>query len=339
MKVHGALLWALLLSAAGLLAPVNAAQSGAGSRGPAAPRFEKVSDHACFLDSKGEAPNVTAIVSREGTLLINPPSEPALQAAMDALKKLNPGPVRWVVNTDYLLERSGGSGLLAAKGAALLSSYEFRQLASRFAPAETGPAKAAAQKSGDAEGSHKDSSPHIIFSRQLRLYPDNLEVRIIAVQHKARTGGDIVVFVPSEKVLITGEFFESGNLPRIDPDTGGSASGWIDGLKQVIDAVPLLKSAMPAPKPDPNKPPPEEKSLEEQVTVIPGHGSRSNLQEMKDLLEAAVKLRSELTKAAGAGRSRESILNSGALGPARSLGNFESFANQLFDEVAARKTR
>jgi hypothetical protein len=129
--------------------------------------------------------------------------------------------------------------------------------------------------------------------------------------------------------------------PTIIDQTGGegSALGWIDGLKQAIDTVPLLKSAMPPPKPDPGKPPPEEKTLEELVTVIPGRGQRSNLQGMKDLLEAALKLRSELARAIGAGRSCESILSSSALGPVRSLGNFESFAAQLFDDLAAQRAK
>jgi hypothetical protein len=72
---------------------------------------------------------------------------------------------------------------------------------------------------------------------------------------------------------------------------------------------------------------------------IGGAGHRSNLQEMKDLLEAALKLRSELARAIGAGRSRESTLSSSALSSVRSLGNFESFAAQLFDDLAAQRAK
>ncbi len=298
----------------------------------AALRFEKVSDHVYFLQARDEGVNSAAILSSEGFLVINPPGEPGLQPVLDALRQIAARPVRWVVSTDYLLERVGGGTILQGRGAALIASRELSDLSSLSPPAIQ------ADK-GAAEDTPADVGPRLVFTRQMRLFPDNLEIRIIAVQQGARTGGDVVVFVPTEKVLITGRMFASESFPQIDEDAGGRASGWIDGLKQVIDVVPLLKSAMPPPKPDPNKPPPEEKTLEEQVTVIPGQGPRANLQEMKDLLEAASKLRSEITRAIGAGRSRESTLNFSALGPARSLDNFEPFAGMLFDEIAAKKVK
>ncbi len=319
--------------------PVSLQVPGKARAATAALRFEKVSDHVYFLQAKEEGTNSAAILSSEGFLMVNPPAEPPLQSVLEALRKIAPRPVRWVVSTDYLQERNGGGTALLGRGAALLASKELRDLLSG-APAQDAKELPADQvaKSG-TEDARPDTGPRITFTRQMHLFPDNLEIRIIAVQHRARTSGDVLVFVPAEKVLITGDFFISGTFPQVDNTGGGSALGWIDGLKQAIDAVPLLKSAMPQPKPDPSKPPPEEKTLEEQITVIPGQGPRSNLQEMKDLQEAALKLRSELSKAIGAGRSRESILTSSALGPARSLGNFESFSAALYDELSAQKAK
>ena len=329
--------------AAGPSGPASAQasrQAASINKAAGARRFEKMSDHVYFLESKGDSANVTAVSAQEGFLLINPPAEPELQPVLEAVRRIGARPVRWVLDTDYLLERNGGGTTLLGQGAALLASKELRQLASPT-PAKDAKETPADQpgKSPAAEESRADPGPRIFFTRQMRLFPDNLEIRIIAIQHKARTAGDIVVFVPAEKVLITGDLFESGSFPEVDSDAGGTALGWIDGLKQAIDTVPLLKSAVPPPKPDPRKPPPEEKTLEEQVTVIPGRGPRSNLQEMKDLMESALKLRSEMSKAVGAGRSRESLLNASALGAARSLANFESFANRLFDELSAQKAK
>ncbi len=299
-------------------------------------RFEKVSDHVYFLQPKGEGANSSAVLFSDGFLLINPPGEALLQPVLDALKKIAPRPVRWVVNTDYVQERTGGATTLVARGAAQFASKELHDLFSSVQ--DQGGKEAPAGSSGKTASD--DSGPQLIFTRQMRLFPDNLEIRLIAVQHKARTSGDVLVFVPAEKVLVTGDLFVSGTFPQIDSEVGGgSALGWIDGLKQAIDSVPLLKSAMPPPKPDPTKPPPEEKTLEEQVTVIPGQGPKSNLQEMKDLLEAAVKVRSEAARAVNAGRGRDSVLNSPSLAPARALTNFDTFTATLFDELAAQKTK
>ncbi len=331
--------WSTQICSLGELAAASANPDFCAGGPAAALRFEKASDHVYFLQPKDERANVVAVLSAEGFLLINPPSEQDIQPVLEALKRISARPVRWVVNTDYLQDRAGGGNTLLGQGAALLASKELRQLAAAARANSVEETPAGQQgKSAVGEESRGDAGPRITFTRQMHLFPDSLEIRIIAVPHKARTAGDILVFIPAEKVLITGELFVKGSFPQIEPVAGGgSALGWIDGLKQAIDTVPLLKSAMPTPKPDPNKPPPEEKTLEEQVTVIPGHGPRSNLQEMKDLLEAAAKLRAEVSKAVGAGRGRESTLNSSALGAARSLGNFESFSALLFDELAARK--
>jgi hypothetical protein len=104
-------------------------------------------------------------------------------------------------------------------------------------------------------------------------------------------------------------------------------------MKQVIDAVPLLKPAIP---PKVEVKPGEEKTLEESVIVISARGPRSNLQEMKDLLDAAHKLRGEVAKAVSAGRDIESFLASPVLVPFRDYENLDPFARQLFDELSKK---
>ena len=165
------------------------------------------------------------------------------------------------------------------------------------------------------------------------------------------------MWLQSEKVLHVGDLFVPGSYPAIDTSEGqGSAIGWLEAMRQVIESVPVLKSAMPQPKAPPSKLPPpkappsktppsktpqdpteaalEEKTLEEQVIVIPGHGPVSNLQEMKDLFETSRKLRLEAGRAAAARRSRDGFLASPGLAPFRVYENFEAFAAQLYGETA-----
>ena len=148
----------------------------------------------------------------------------------------------------------------------------------------------------------------------------------------------MVVFLPGERVLQVGDLFIPGSYPEIDIAPGnGNASDWIDGIKEVVDAVPLLKAAIPPPKPEAGKAPAGEKTdktLEEMVVVIPGHGPRSDLQEMKNLLEVSKKLRAELTRLIAAGASREKFLTFPALVPFRTYENFEAYATQLFDALS-----
>jgi hypothetical protein len=161
----------------------------------------------------------------------------------------------------------------------------------------------------------------------LHLYPSGLEVRLVSVQHKARTGGDLVLYVPDEKVLLVGDLYESARYPDIDYTSEGSALGWLDGLKQVMDSIPLLKSAIPQAKSETK--PKQEKTLEEEVLVISSRDVVSNLQNVKDLLDGSQKLRRDISRAVKSGRSCDRFLASPVSYPYRSYGNLTSYAQQL----------
>jgi cyclase len=299
--------------------------SGAASQAfPAA--FQKVSDHFYYLESSLASGNTCAVVTADGVILIDPPPEAELASALDALKSVTARPVRWVVNTDYHHILNGGSDAFPAQGIALIGSDELDRLA--YHASGTAPLP-------DFYLMPKPPSPRFLFGSQLRLFPEGIEVRLLAVNHKARTAGDVVVILPSEKVVAVGDLFTPWSYPVIDSEPGeGTATGWIDGLKQVIDAVPLLKSAMPQPKPEVEVPPEPEKTLEELVVVIPGHGTPANLKDMKDLLAVAQKLRTEAGRAVRSGRMKEVFLKSLSYEAFGQYGNLESFAGQLFDDLS-----
>ena len=278
--------------------------------------FQKVSDHCYFYQSRDENPNFAAVVTADGTLLVDPP-RPGAGPALEALQRLPSRPVRWVVNTDYHFYCSGGAEPFVEQGALLLGDKRLEALAAGAGGSPALGLVPPLPTSDPKAGLARDSAVHLLFEHQMRLFPGGVEIRVFAVEPKARTGGDVVIFIPSEKILIAGDLFVAGRFPEIDVSPGGgSPLGWLEGMKQVIDAVPLLKTAIP-PKPEvqkaevrPGQKPEEEKTLEEQITVLSAHGPPSTLQDMKDLLEAAQKLRTDLTRVASSRRDPDSFLNS-----------------------------
>ena len=286
----------------------------------AAPRFIKVSDHCYYLQLKESGENVAAVVTDDGILLVNPPQEPEFSMAMDALATMTSKSVRWIVFTE--------PGFLSAAYARVFADKNVLILAGAKLQALSLPENA--HQSGN--GAAAPSPPRLIFEGEMHLFPSNVEVRIIALRHKARTGGDVVVFVPAEKVLFVGGLYEVARYPDVDRAAGGSPVDWMDGMKQVIDSVPVLKSAIPAAKPA-SKPEPE-KTLEEGITVISARGDVSNLQNMKDLLESCKKLRTDVARAVKAGRTLSGFLASPASDPYRSYGNFEPYGAQLFEALS-----
>ena len=289
-------------------------------------RFEKVSNHCYYLRLSPGAANVIAVVTEDGILIMDPPPEPDLTVMVEALKRVSPKAVRWVVFSSPRSAVLEGARYFAEKGAALLAGSQLYALASA-APGKAAP--------GGGPPVDLSSLQWIVFNKQIQVFPANLEIRVLALQHRAQTGGDVVVFVPDEKVLFAGNFYEAGRYPEIDTGLKGNAGQWIDALKEVVDFVPLLKQAIVRTKPQPKTDPKEEpeKTLEEGITVISAQGEVSNFQNMKDLLGVSQKLRADMSKAIKGGRSCESYLASPRADAYRGYANFDSFAAQLCKEM------
>ncbi|NLT33690.1 MAG: hypothetical protein GXX81_09665 [Acidobacteria bacterium] len=191
---------------------------------------------------------------------------------------------------------------------------------------------AVGKRAGEGKGQSGISQPEaplpwFLFDDRMRIYPGGLEVQIFSVRNRARSGGDVALYLPTEKVLLVGDLYESARYPEINVAARGDASGWFEGMGEVIGAVPLLKPAIARNQPK------EGVTLEETVTVISARDVPSNLQNMKDLLEDCQKLRREITRAVQVGRSLERLLSMPTLFPYRSYGNLDSFARQLYDAL------
>jgi glyoxylase-like metal-dependent hydrolase (beta-lactamase superfamily II) len=292
-------------------------------------RFEKVSEHCYYLRLDGG--NVAAIVTEEGVVMVNPPQEPDLPLVIDALKRITSAPVRWLAFTGPHYARTAGARYYAGKGALFLGSTRLRTL-SEIPLQSTPPDTVSVSQISDSASSGKAPySAWLLFDSQIHLYPSGLEVRLISVQHKARTGGDLVLYIPDEKVLLVGNLYESARYPDIDNISEGSALGWLDGVKQVMDSIPLLKSAIPQTKSEIK--PKQEKTLEEEVLVISARDVVSNLQNVKDLVDGSQKLRRDISRAVNSGRSCDRFLASPVSYPYRSYGNLTSYAQQLFNAL------
>ncbi|MFH1574864.1 MAG: hypothetical protein ABIG68_12835 [Acidobacteriota bacterium] len=302
--------------------------------------LEQISNH-CYLYSPDAGGSASGIVAtREGVLVIDPPAEAELPAMMEAVGEVTRAPVRWVVYTNYLRARSGGYRHLARRGAVLLTSRQMDPLLFPAPPPEPAlPGPVPPWRESLRQEIPRVQPPpvaRVVFEDELKLFPEDLEVRIIALRRKAFTPGDVVVFIPAENVLQAGDVFIPGNFPALDVQGGdGNALGWLEGMRQVIAAVPLLKPAIPQPKPDIEGPPEEEKTLDELVRVIPGSGPVCTLKDMKELEGAARKLRAQAQRAVALKRVLATFLNSAALAEFRALGNTEQFATQLYESLQA----
>ena len=134
----------------------------------------------------------------------------------------------------------------------------------------------------------------------------------------AHTSGDLVVFVPAEKILFAGDLLTENSYPLIHMDKNGSSDGWIESVKGMIafDAD----------------------------TYVTGHGKIQTKADVQKQLSDAEARKAMIKKMVAEGKSLQDIKD--ALGekpqPPAAPGDghplYPTFTETTYQELTAKKT-
>ncbi|HLG57796.1 MAG TPA: MBL fold metallo-hydrolase [Vicinamibacterales bacterium] len=181
----------------------------------------KIKDDLFVIHNDFVPGNTTVLVTNEGVVLVDDKFEIDHEGIMAQLKKITNQPVKYVINTHYHADHSGGNPKLQALGAQVVTS------------------EAARAKMLEAK---QPGMANVTLEDNLRLYVGGkrIEVHYFGRSH---TNGDVVVLFPDHRVLSMGDMFTFGDAtPQlVDYAGGGSAREWtktVDGaLTLDFDAV------------------------------------------------------------------------------------------------------
>jgi glyoxylase-like metal-dependent hydrolase (beta-lactamase superfamily II) len=132
------------------------------------------------------------------------------------LKTVTSEPVKYVVNTHYHGDHSGGNAKLQAQGTIAVASIEARA------------SMVAANQSGQ---------PDITVAEHAAIHIGGKTVEIHKVG-RAHTDGDVVVLFPEQRVLAAGDIFANGpgtSAQLVDYNGGGSAREWPKAVAQALE--------------------------------------------------------------------------------------------------------
>jgi glyoxylase-like metal-dependent hydrolase (beta-lactamase superfamily II) len=228
--------------------------------------------HMLVMEPAG---NVGVSAGPDGAFIIDDQFAPMAPRIAAAVAKLTSQPVRYILNTHWHGDHSGGNAAFGRQGYVIVAHDNVRTRMSRehfnrFFNRTTPP-------------SPPEALPVITFSESMTFHFNGDVVRVVHVP-RAHTDGDAVFYFEKADVLHAGDVFVLYGYPFIDLSSGGSIAGMIAGLDRVLGIIG------------------------EATIVIPGHGKladRVRVQEFRDMLAAA---RDRVVQRMKAGRTADEIV-------------------------------
>jgi glyoxylase-like metal-dependent hydrolase (beta-lactamase superfamily II) len=232
----------------------------------------KVAEGLYMLEGAGG--NIGVSVGDDGVIVVDDQFAPLTPKIVEAISKISPKPIKFVLNTHWHGDHTGGNENLTAAGAVVvahdnvrkrMSSEQFIELLKRKVPAS--PAKAL---------------PVVTFTSDMTLHFNGEDIHVIHVD-PAHTDGDSIIVFPKAKVVHTGDCYITVGYPFADLSSGGN----LDGFIAVTDKVGAM--------------------IDNTFKVIPGHGALSNKADLKAWHDMIVEIRALVKKEIDAGKSLEAI--------------------------------
>lgn len=243
------------------------------AQGPApAPdiRVERIAPGVAVLFGRGG--NIGVSYGADGNILIDDQYAPATDRVVAAVRTLDADPIRYVINTHWHGDHTGGNENLGRSGTVVVAHDNVRM---RMSMEQVVRGERVPPSPGGA-------LPVITFSENLTFHLNGDDIRAVHVEH-AHTDGDVLIYWTRANVLHMGDTYFNGMLPFIDLDSGGS----IDGAIVAVEAGLALAN--------------------DGTAIIPGHGPmarRADLVRYRDML---VDLRSRVGQGIAAGRTLDQI--------------------------------
>jgi cyclase len=254
---------------------------------------------------QGAGGNIGLVVGNDAVFIVDDQFAPLTPKVLAAIKAITPDPVKFVLNTHWHFDHTGGNENMGKAGALIFAHENVRRRMS------TGQLIEALNRTEPA--SPHGALPVVTFTDTVtfHLNGDSIVVFHVAPAH---TDGDAIVYFTKANVVHTGDVFVSAGFPFVDLSSGGS----IDGIIRAAERIMVTTNA--------------------QTKIIPGHGPLTDRARVKEYHDMLYVLRDRMRKEIAAKHTIEQVLASkitaeyDAAWPA----NRERFLRILYQELSKR---
>jgi cyclase len=247
---------------------------------PPPPDFSKVEIKTTDLGDniymlEGQGGNITVAVGKDGIIMVDgqyAPLHDKIKAAIEAISKK---PIKYLINTHFHGDHTGGNELFARDGATIVSQVNVKN-------------RLAAGTSNGLTGAKTPPAPPaaLLSDTYSNFSKIRLEGRVADLKHiaNAHTDGDTYVWFKTANVLSTGDTFTNGRYPNIDFANGGN----IRGMITATDAYLKLVNA--------------------RTRIVPGHGPLADKAALMEYRTMLISAHDRMAKLVREGKSEDEVV-------------------------------
>jgi cyclase len=225
---------------------------------------------------EGQGGNITVAVAKTGIIMVDGQFAPLHDKIKAAISTISNLPVKYLINTHYHGDHTGGNEGFAKDGAIIVADINVKNrlaegTSNGLTGAKTPPAAAGALPTKTYAGG------------MLKI---RLPGRVADLKHipSAHTDGDTYVWFKTANVLSTGDTFTNGRYPNIDFANGGN----IKGMIAAADAYLKLTNA--------------------KSRIVPGHGPIADKAALLEYRTMLVTARDRMAVLVKAGKSEDDVV-------------------------------
>ncbi len=271
-------------------------------------KVTKVSGTVYMLEGAGG--NIGASVGEDGIVVVDDQYAPLAEKIQAALKGVTDKPVRFIINTHYHGDHTGGNAFFQKQAPVIAHDNVRKRLETGGAAGNLG------SVSMERKAAPKEALPILTFDHDVTVHLNGEDIRALHFP-SGHTDGDSIIFFPTSNVVHMGDDFVRYGFPFIDLASGGSVEGMIAALEAVVPKLPA------------------------DVKVIPGHGNVSNLDDVREYVKMLVETRAVVEKGVKQGKTLDQLKQEKVLEPWKKWnGDFittDAFLETLYNDLTGKK--
>lgn len=258
---------------------------------------------------EGQEGNIGVSVGEDGLVVVDDEYAALAPRIQTALKSLSNKPIRFIINTHYHTDHVDGNEYFQRQAPIIAHDNVRKRLEQGGTIGNLG------SIAWEAKPMPKPGLPILTFDHEITIHLNGEDIRVWHVP-SGHTDGDSIVFFPKSNVVHMGDYYLRIGFPVIDLGGGGSVSGLIAGLEEVISELPA------------------------NVRVIPGHGEISSLDDIRTYVKMLKETLAVVETGVKEGKSLEELKQEKVLEPWKEWSGVissEDYLETLYNDLTGKR--